>query len=374
MRGWSRPKSPSACPFCDCRWLWRNRRYRRTVQTLEGPRSFWVRQWKCAECGRTCADRIPGAEKGARYALEVKRKAVRTLFDSEQDVAHTIREMRRNRGWSPSASTVRRALGQAASEIRAPKPPSSGILLSDEKYVRIAGRKRPVLILRDTHQVVRAAEVIPNRSPEAIEEVMEPVQRWTQAHTLVTDDMKSYRVVARDLRLRHQMCQFHLLRAVNRRLHRYLGRKRWGMSREDREREKQKIRDMFRSFCRARGRRQQVAWVRAIARLPRRHPPLARFVAHFLRTWPVYHTFRRVRGCPKTNNGSEGGIARLEKHLARLRGFRSQERANGFLLLWALHWNYRPMETGPHRGKCPLELARLDVKGQDWMDCTGLTE
>src|SRR3990172_4969023 len=113
MRGWLRPKSASACPFCGCRKLWRNRGYLRTVLTLEGPKTRQVTQRKCSRCGRTCADPLPGVEKGARYAKEVKREAVRALFELKLDVTGTVKEMGRRFGWSPSPSTVRMAMDGA---------------------------------------------------------------------------------------------------------------------------------------------------------------------------------------------------------------------------------------------------------------------
>ena len=143
------------------------------------------------------------------------------------------------------------------------------------------------------------------------------------------------------------------------------------MTAERGEGERRRIRSLFHAFCNSKRPRRHIP---AIAAVARNHRPLARFIGHFLREWPDYHTFRKVPGCPRTSNGVENGIGSLEGHLGRLKGFRSAERADGFLTLWALHANFRPFETGPYRGRCPLELAGLDVKGRDWLDWTGLAD
>lgn len=370
MRGWVKPKPPSACPVGHKR-LWKNGSHLRTIRTLGGPRTFRVRQWKCAECRWTGTDTIPGVEKGARYAKEVKREALRAFYGGETDLPAAVRRMKERLGWSPSPSTVERALLRAAERIQAPEAPSTGILQGDEKFVRVDGRHLPALVLRDTHDVVKAAEVLPDRSPDAIAAVLRPVVEAAGVHTLVTDPWKSYPVVARELGLLLQLCQFHLLKKLNERLHVYLSRKRWGMTREKRQREKRRIRSLFHAFCRS---RRPARHLLAIAEVARRHKPLRKFVNHFLLHWRKFHTFRKVPGCPTTNNGSEGGIARLADHLRNLKGFRSAIRAQAFLALWALHANFRPYVSGKFAGLCPLQRAGVDTTGKDWLDCTGLAD
>ncbi|MEM3086915.1 MAG: hypothetical protein QXT68_07240 [Halobacteria archaeon] len=109
-----------------------------------------------------------------------------------------------------------------------PKSPSACPSV-DEKFISLSGRMVPALVVRDaTTRIIPAVRVLPDRSPEAIGAVLRPVVEATRAHTIVTDDHRSYPVVARNLGLRHQLCQTHLLRKLNRKLHVYLSRKRWG--------------------------------------------------------------------------------------------------------------------------------------------------
>ena len=59
---------------------------------------------------------------------------------------------------------------------------------------------------------------VDERDPKALRRALAPLLRRLGVEVLVTDDLGSYRLLARRLGLRHQVCSFHLLRWAGREL------------------------------------------------------------------------------------------------------------------------------------------------------------
>jgi hypothetical protein len=56
-------------------------------------------------------------------------------------------------------------------------------------------------------------------NPQAVKRWLEPLVKRLGISVIVTDDLASYKVVARKLDLEQQICQFHVRRWVGRALH-----------------------------------------------------------------------------------------------------------------------------------------------------------
>jgi transposase-like protein len=94
------------------------------------------------------------------------------------------------------------------------------VLGLDGAYVRGWGKIQPVLVAVDmgTGEPVSVGYV-DEKDPQAVKKFLEPLMQRLGVSVIVTDDLMSYRVVADQLALEHQVCQFHLRRWVGRTLH-----------------------------------------------------------------------------------------------------------------------------------------------------------
>ncbi len=90
----------------------------------------------------------------------------------------------------------------------------------DGAYVRGWGELRPVLVAVDLGEGKPVAiAYVDEANPQAVKRWLEPLVKRLGVSVIVTDDLASYKVVARKLDLEHQICQFHVRRWVGRALH-----------------------------------------------------------------------------------------------------------------------------------------------------------
>lgn len=90
----------------------------------------------------------------------------------------------------------------------------------DGAYVRGWGETQKVLVVVDmgTGDPITVGYV-DEKDPQAVKKFLEPLVQRLGISVIVTDDLASYKQVADDLQLEHQVCQFHLRRWVGRTLH-----------------------------------------------------------------------------------------------------------------------------------------------------------
>ena len=114
-----------------------------------------------------------------------------------RDVQEQARQMEKARHWKPV-----RVLGV------------------DGAYVRGWGKTQAILVAVDlgTGQPVTVGYV-DEKDPRAVKKFLEPIVQRLGVGVIVTDDLMTYRAVAGQLDLEHQVCQFHLRRWVGRALH-----------------------------------------------------------------------------------------------------------------------------------------------------------
>jgi transposase-like protein len=93
------------------------------------------------------------------------------------------------------------------------------VLGVDGAYVRGWGQTQPVLVVVDlgTGELVTVGYV-DEKDPQAVKRFLEPLMQRLGVSVIVTDDLASYKVVARELNVEHQICQFHVRRWVGRAL------------------------------------------------------------------------------------------------------------------------------------------------------------
>ena len=82
------------------------------------------------------------------------------------------------------------------------------------------GKKRSVLVAVDLGQGQTVAiGHVDESNPQAVRRFLEPLIQRLGVSVIVTDDLSSYRIVADQLGIEHQVCQFHVRRWVGRTLH-----------------------------------------------------------------------------------------------------------------------------------------------------------
>jgi transposase-like protein len=209
------------------------------------------------------------------------------------------------------------------------------ILGIDGAYVRGWGQTQAVLVGVDLGdgQVVALGQV--NESdPQALRGWLEQWVKQLGVSVIVTDDLASYRVVARQLGLDHQVCQFHLRRWVGRSLRqlRETVPKEWLWVADE-------IEQLIEFLPPQGDKRLHALWKQvAIRRSGSSGPlrPLDHLRALLLRLsehWQSYCTFQHEPQVPWTNNASEQAIGRMKMRARTVRGYKTWSGMHNGLLI-----------------------------------------
>jgi len=88
------------------------------------------------------------------------------------------------------------------------------------------------------------------------------------------------------------------------------------------------------------------------------------------RSFDLYMTHHRVEGMPADTNITENVIKQLGKKPRLMEGFASLESAERFSRLLVGCYRFKQFTDSyrkGHNGRAPLELAGVDLRGQDWL-------
>ena len=195
----------------------------------------------------------------------------------------------------------------------------------DGVYPLGQGRKRPVLVAVDlgTGQPVAIGKV-DESSPQAVKRWLEPLVKRLGVSVIVTDDLASFRVVAKKLEVEHQVCQFHVRRWVGRTLYelRETVPKNWLWVLDE-------VGTLLEELPSEGSRRLFELW----KQIPERQvgqsgerPPLVRLRRLLIRLsehWENYRVFAWHNDVPWTNNGTEQAIGRMKMRSRTVRGYKS---------------------------------------------------
>jgi transposase-like protein len=211
-----REERPSKCRYCSGETFQRWGKVIKPVRDSQLRRVEVYRYW-CCRCHRTFRYYPEGVDKadqtqrmrtlaalfwmfGLSYrSLEIVLGAFQvdlSRMSAWRDVQERAEELFRQRKWG---------------KVR--------VLGLDGAYVRGWGETQPVLVAIDlgNGQPVELGYV-DEKDPQAVRRFLEPLVQRLGVSVIVTDDLASYRVVADQLELEHQVCQFHLRRWVGRSL------------------------------------------------------------------------------------------------------------------------------------------------------------
>jgi hypothetical protein len=213
------------------------------------------------------------------------------------------------------------------------------VLGLDGAYVLGWGEKRAVLVAVDlgAGQPVKVGYV-DEADPHAVKRWLEPLVKRLGISVIVTDDLSTYRVVAGQLGLEHQVCQFHVRRWVGRALHDLKQ-----SLPEDLHPVLAEIKQLIDALPPEGGKRLFELWKEVPVEKSARNEPLTpteqlrNLLIRLSEHWSTYRTFDWQPEVPWTNNGTERVIGRMKIRSRTVRGYKNK---NGLLngLMLAGSW------------------------------------
>lgn len=199
------------------------------------------------------------------------------------------------------------------------------------------GAKQPVLVAVDlgTGEPLTVGYV-DEHDPQKVRRWLEPLVQRHGIRVIVTDDLFSYKIVAEQLQLEHQVCQFHVRRWVGKTLKELLETlpKKWLWVLEE-------IRQLIDLLPRDGSKSLYALWKQLPGR--RSLPSQARSAMEQLRDlilrlsqhWQSYCTFQSEPQIPWTNNATEQAIGRMKMRARTVRGYKSWQGMQAGLMLAA---------------------------------------
>ncbi len=207
---------PQRCPYCPGetfqRWGGNTKRVRDARL-----REVMVYRYRCCVCHRTFRHYPAGVVRASQTKRMQKLAAI--LWAMGLSYRNTsgmlavfgveVRHMSIWRDVQAQAEQVRRS--KQWGKVR--------VLGVDGLYVRGWGDTQPVLVAVDmgNGQPVGLG-YLDEKDPQAVRKFLEPLVQRLGVSVIVTDDLASYKAVARELDLEQQVCQFHLRRWVGKAL------------------------------------------------------------------------------------------------------------------------------------------------------------
>lgn len=205
----------------------------------------------------------------------------------------------------------------------------------DGAYVLGWGEKRPVLVAVDLGEGQPVAiGYIDESDPEAVRRWLEPLVKRLGVSVILTDDLMTYRTVADQLGLEHQVCQFHVRRWVGRALHEL----RESLA-EDQQPVLEEIKQLIDDLPAEGGKRLFELWKKVPVEKSARDEPLTpteklrNLLIRLSEHWSSYRIFDWQVDVPWTNNGTERVIGRMKVRSRTVRGYKNKHGLlNGLML------------------------------------------
>lgn len=325
---------PGRCPYCGGETFQRWGRVNKPVKDVR-VRNVKVYRYRCCQCkrtfrhypeGNTSADQTErlrllaivlwklGLSYRASSLILSGLNVLLSFMTIWRDVQEEARQMQKRNQWKP---------------VR--------ILGLDGAYVLGWGEKQPVLVAVDlgTGEPI-AIGYINEYDPQAVRRWLAPLVQRHGITVIVTDDLFSYKMVAEQLQLGHQVCQFHVRRWVGKALKDLQETipKEWLWVLDE-------IQNLIDLLHPDGGHTLYALWKQLPGR--RSKPNQTRSPIEQLRDlllrlsedWSRYCTFQSEPLVPWTNNATERSIGRMKMRARTVRGYKSWPGMQTGLLLAA---------------------------------------
>ena len=280
-----------------------------------------IARYRCTQCGRTFRVYPKGVSRSQR-SLRMKKLLVLmwALGLSYRSIVQILQVF----GISLSHMSGWREVQEAGEELR------RKLSKKDVRVVGIDGawlQGKGVMVAVDmgNGDLLEIAR-IDEKDRDALLAWVEELQGKHHFRVLVTDDLNTYKSIAQELELTHQVCQFHLRRwtgSALRQLEKKLPPKwRWVIP---------KIREILQTLPQDGDEQLFRLWLslpsRSTSPTEKRTPleKLRDLVLRLSRDWQRYIAFTKEEGVPWTNNRTEQCIGRIKSRAKRVRGYKSEQ-------------------------------------------------
>ena len=208
---------PKHCRYCEGETF---QRWGGTIKRVRDPQfdEVIVYRYRCCRCRRTFRHYPEGVDRASQTKRMRVLAAIQWLLGMSYRGSSLFLSgfgivLRRMSIWRD----VQARRGQLEKEKYWKPVRVMGV---DGAYVRGWGKTQPVLVCVDmgTGQPVTVGYV-DEKDPQAVKKFLEPLVQRLGVSVIVTDDLFSYKQVADQLQLEHQICQFHVRRWVGKTLH-----------------------------------------------------------------------------------------------------------------------------------------------------------
>lgn len=323
---------PRGCPYCHGEIFQRWGKVTKPVKDNRH-RTVLVYRYRCCRCRRTFRHYPAGVDRADQTRRMRKLAAIYwTLGMSLRGVGIALLPF----GVKLSHMTVWRDLQEQADELeKRNRWKSVRVLGIDGVYPLIKSKKPSVLVAVDLGDGKPVAIGQVNESdPWAVRRWLEPLVKRLGVSVIVTDDLVTYRVVAEELGLEHQVCQYHVRRWVGWRLHQLKETvpKEWLWVIEE-------VKDILSRLPPEGSRRLFELW----KQIPERRTgqrgertPLQQLRYLLIRLsehWNSYRVFDWQKDVPWTNNGTEQVIGHMKIRSRTVRGYKSWKGMQAALML-----------------------------------------
>jgi transposase-like protein len=313
---------PKRCPYCTGETF---QRWGRVIKPVKDTclRKVQLYRYRCCLCGRTFRH-YPGGTTRADQSERLRVFAVVCwrLGLSHRGVSVILSGLKI--GLCPM-SVWRDAQGYEKKLRQRNKWKPVRVLGVDGAYVLGWGEKRPVAVavdLGDGQPV--AVGYVDEHDPQAVQRCLEPLVQRLGVSVIVTDDLMTYKRVAENLNLEHQICQFHVRRWVGKAL-KELGNtlpQEWIWVLDE-------IKTLISELPPDGSKRLYALWKQvAVWRGKGIHPltpveQLRDLLIRLSENWANYCTFYSDPAIPWTNNATEQAIGRMKMRARTVRGYKT---------------------------------------------------
>ncbi|HKY52705.1 MAG TPA: transposase [Anaerolineales bacterium] len=328
----SREERPKQCRYCAGALFQRWGQVNKPVKDVR-VRNVKVYRYRCCECKRT----FRHYPEGNSVADQTERLRVFAILLWTLGLSHRASSLILS-GWQVLMShmTIWRDVQEAAQQRKkriAWKPVR--IVGLDGAYVLGWGEKQPVLVAVDlgTGEPLTVGYV-DEYDPQAVRRWLEPLVQRHGITVIVTDDLSSYKIVAKKLQLRHQICQFHVRRWVGQALQdlQETVPKQWLWVLAE-------IQQLIDVLPVEGSKKLYALWKQLPGRRSKRNQArsaleqLRDLLLRLSEDWSTYCTFQSEPEVPWTNNATERAIGRMKMRARTIRGYKSWPGMESGLLL-----------------------------------------
>ena len=300
---------PTHCPYCNGVTFQRHGGVNKPVKDLKITK-VRVFRYLCIECERTFRHYPEGVDSHDQsQRLRALAALLWGLGLSHQNISYLLSAL----GAPIAKMTSWRDVQQAGVEMRK-KPLSQGcveIVGADETVVKVKGKKMVLgFVTNPETGELLGVDLLMEQDSQSFLNWLRPYVEGVGVKVMVSDDLATYKPVAEQMGLEHQVCLAHVRKNVAKWLNKVEG---W-------EDEKERIATLIRELPEGGGKE-----LLKMEKKVREEPKLRELVVDLCEKWRSLVCYQRIARVPQTNNRTEQVIGRSKVRYKTMRGFKSVE-------------------------------------------------